>query len=206
MSERLRSLVFHESSATAKVNYAPLVIPGLLQTEAYASALITADIGQFNAPPAVDVRMRRQRILRDPRSPLDGTFYIHEQVLHLPVGGNRVMNEQLLQLVLLAEQPNISIRVVPTALGARSHFGRAFLVLHYRQHRPLGYQESGVLAMFIEDAELVQRFEWKLSRIAAVALGPEQSRELIANAADRYDRPDDPPTPAKDHPARECAI
>jgi transcriptional regulator with XRE-family HTH domain len=190
MSERLRSLIFHESTASANQHYQSLVVPGLLQTEAYAMALISEEVGRLEAPHAVDVRMRRQRILHDRWSPAEGTFYIHEQALHLPVGGNRVMNEQLLQLVLLAEQPNITIRVVPTSLGERAMFGGSFMVFHYRQHRPLACQESGIGCLFVEAAEYVQHFQWRLTGVADAALGAEQSRVLLATVASGYDRLD----------------
>jgi len=57
------------------------------------------------------------------------SFYVHEQALRLPVGGNRVMNEQLLKLVLI---------------GDRSIFGAPFMVLQYHEHRPVVYVEVGV--------------------------------------------------------------
>jgi transcriptional regulator with XRE-family HTH domain len=188
MSERLRSLIFHESSASALHNYEPLVLPGLLQTEAYAFALIARDIGRADAQRVVDIRMRRQRILHDRWSPVAGAFYIHEQVLHLPVGGNRVMNEQLLHLVLLGEQPNITIRVVPTALGELSMFGGPFVVFDYRQHQSLAYQEGGVGGLFLEDIEFVQRYQAQVGCIARTALDAEQSRVLLATVASEYDR------------------
>jgi len=190
LKERLRSLIFHESQAAAHQQYEPLVVPGLLQTEEYARALIDPRLGQLEGASRVDVRMRRQRILHDEMRPIEAAFYIHEQVLHLPVGGNRVMNEQLLQLMLLTGRPNLSIRIVPSTLGAHSFFGGPFVVFYYREHRPLVYQENGVSGLFIEDIEAVFQCQAMMTRLAQVAMDGEESRVLLATMANKYDRLD----------------
>jgi transcriptional regulator with XRE-family HTH domain len=110
MSKRLASLVFHESTASFSASWCPIVVPGLLQTEEYATALISQDKSEPNITNfQVRVRMVRQHRLQD--RPFE--FFIHEQALRLPVGGNRAMNEQMLKLLLIADQPLITIRVVP---------------------------------------------------------------------------------------------
>ncbi len=190
LRERLKSIIFHENRAGAHQWYEPLVVPGLLQTEAYARTLITHEKGPSEAPDALDVRMHRQRVLHDDRHCPDTIFYIHEQVLDVPVGGNQVMNEQLLQLVLLADQPNISIRVVPRSLGERSVFGGPNVVYYFRDERPLLYQENGITGWFIDDIEYVFKGQGMMTKLAQVALGEEESRELLATKANKYDRLD----------------
>jgi transcriptional regulator with XRE-family HTH domain len=202
LKERLRSLIFHESRATAHQQYEPLVMPGLLQTEDYARALIKRHYDHTDATRKLEVRMRRQRILEPDWGPIDAAFYIHEQVLDLPVGGDRVMNEQLLQLVLMSDRPNVSIRVVPRDLGERSMFGGPFAVYYYREHGPLVYQENGVSGLFIDDIEYVFKCQGMMTALAQVALGGEESRVLLATMASRYDRLDsnDPDHLAEEHP------
>lgn len=200
LKERLRSLIFHESRAVPHQQFESLIVPGLLQTEGYARALITRELGPFEAPGAVDVRMRRQRVLHDEVRPVDATYYIHEQVLDLPVGGNRVMNDQLLHLVLLSDRPNISIRVVPRSLGERSVFGCEHVLYYYREHRPLLYQENGITGWFIEDIEYVFKGQGMMTRLAQVALDEDESRVLLATMANKYDRVD---SDAPDHLAEE---
>lgn len=124
--------------------YDPLVVPGLLQTEEYATALIGAD-----RPELVAARMERQRLLH--RRGFE--FYIHEHALRMPVGGNRVMNEQLLKLVLIADQPKITILVLPAMLGVHAVFGGAFVLFSYSGHRPLVYLPSA--GLFLEDKDRV---------------------------------------------------
>ncbi|HEU5475433.1 MAG TPA: helix-turn-helix transcriptional regulator [Actinophytocola sp.] len=191
MSRQLRSLVFHESTAAETFGYEPLVLPGLLQTEDYARALIRQfGLGRDDVNRAVEIRMRRQRILRDPWRPVRAAFFVHEQVLHLSIGGNRVMNDQLLNLVLLSDQPNIDIRVVPRCLGEGSYFGPGFHVFYYSGHKPLVYQENGFNGLFMEDAEFVERYQARSQEITKAALDAEQSRVLLAALASEYDRLD----------------
>lgn len=204
MKERLRSLIFHETTASGMHSYEPLVMPGLLQTEDYARALIGREsIGPMDIARAVDVRMRRQQILEDEWRPPQFTFYVHEQVLRLPVGGNRVMNEQLLHMLFLATRPNLVIRVVPASLGARSYFGSAFVLFEYGLYRPLVYLENGVSGLFVEDVEYVYRYQRQLAKIAGYAADDGQSRVLLAAVASEYDRLDVDQGDTPDHLAEE---
>jgi transcriptional regulator with XRE-family HTH domain len=182
LTQRLHTLVFHETVAAFSASYDPLVIPGLLQTEEYATALI----GE-NRQGLIRGRMERQRVLQN--RPFE--FYIHEQALRLPVGGGRVMNEQLLKLVLVATQPRITIRVIPTVLGEQAALGAPFLLFRYENHRPLVYLEHGPVGLFVEDVDHVDKFQDKLARLSDVALGRGQSREFLATLASEFDRPED---------------
>jgi transcriptional regulator with XRE-family HTH domain len=179
MSKCTSSLLFHESTANFSVNYEPLVVPGLLQTENYARALIDRD-----KPWYVNLRMERQNVLRNRCF----EFFIHEQALRLPVGGARVMGEQLLKLVLLAEQPGLSIRVLPASLGARSVFGGSFVIFRYASHDPLLYLEEPYFQIFLEEEEHVVKYGESVEALAQRALSPAQSKELLAVLATRFDR------------------
>lgn len=133
------------------------------------------------------VRMDRQRLVTT--RPFE--LFIHEQALRLPVGGNRVMNEQLLKLVLIAEQPTITIRVVPTALGARSVHGGSFVLFRYRGHEPLIYLEQPRLGFFLDGRDHVSTFHEVLADLRAVALDERNSRQLLAALASEFDQPGD---------------
>lgn len=188
LSRRLSSLIFYETTASSSVDYGPLAVPGLLQTEEYATEFIAA----AGLKPAfvkywVDMRMERQLALHS----REFAFYIHEYALHLPVGGNRLMNEQLLKLVLLGEQPQLTIRVVPAALGARSYFGPEFVLYGYARHRPLVYVPS--VGLFLEDPGEVTRYQEKVAGLSEMALSRGESREWLAALASEFDRPEDSP-------------
>ncbi|MGH3763095.1 helix-turn-helix domain-containing protein [Actinophytocola sp.] len=197
MTHRLRTLVLQENAAESSESYDPLVVPGLLQTEEYATELIgVEELEPTIARHRVWMRMERQRVVHGrPHS-----FFVHEQALRLPVGSSRVMNEQLLKLVLLAEQPHVSIRVVPAAPGARSMFGVGFVILRYSGHDPLVYLDSANI--YLEGFAHVAKYANKLTRLSEVALSKGESREWLAALASEFDRPEDSPD-APDHLAKE---
>ena len=129
--------------------------------------------------------MARQRLLH-----LRGfEFYIHEQALRLPVGGNQVMNEQMLKLALIADLPKITIRVVPIALGERGMFGETFVLFRYRTSSALVYLDTA--GLFLEDHDLVTKYQERLTGLTDVALNRGESRELLATLASEFDLPED---------------
>jgi hypothetical protein len=183
LSNRAHTLIFHESTAASSTSYDPIVVPGLLQTQEYATALIGPDQWWL-----VTIRMERQLALQN-RS---FEFFIHEQALRLPVGDNQVMNEQLLKLALVAGQPNISIRVVPAALGARSVHGGSFVLFRYDLHDPLVYLEHRFMGFFLDGEEHVANFADNVSSLSETALSSAESREMLAALASDFDRPEVP--------------
>jgi transcriptional regulator with XRE-family HTH domain len=190
LSDQFASLIFHESTADYSSSYDPLVVPGLLQTEDYATALFGAKYA--------GMRMERQRLLN--RRGFE--FFVHEQALRLPVGSNRVMNEQMLKLVLLAAQPRITIRVVPAAPGEYAMFGGEFVLFRYSGSRPLVFVAIHPAGLFLEDHDYVTQYQGLLSRMSEVALGRGESRELLAQLASEFDRPEDS-RDVVDHLAKE---
>jgi transcriptional regulator with XRE-family HTH domain len=184
LTDRCFALVFHENTAAFSASYDPLVVPGLLQTEDYATALIGPE-----KPWLVHVRMERQRLLNQ----RGFEFFIHEQALRLPVGGNRVMNEQLLKLVLLTDHPKITIRVLPTSLGADAALGGSFVIFRFDGHEPLVYVEHQFVGLFLEEHKYVSQYRDKLATLSGVALSRGQSRELLAALASEFDHPEDSP-------------
>src|ERR1044072_3293528 len=118
--DSLSSLIYHESTATVSISYEPLLIPGLLQTERYARAMIGRQswLSMAEIEAGVHLRMDRHRILsrRDCRF----IFYIHEHALKLEVGSAAVMYEQMVALTLAAALPNVEVRLVPASGGGQA--------------------------------------------------------------------------------------
>lgn len=190
MSKRLASLVFHESTASFSASWCPIVVPGLLQTEEYATAVISQD----KAEPSItkfQVRVRMVRQHRLQSRPFE--FYIHEQALRLPIAGNRAMNEQMLKLLLIADQPRITIRVVPNRVGERGVFGPPFEYLRFTGGGPLVYLDGTPAAVFVEERDYVTRCHELLADMSEVALGRGESREMFARLANEFDQPEDSP-------------
>lgn len=119
--EWFRPWVMIEQETTSLWNYEPLLVPGLFQTEAYAYAVLRfVDEPEDSIEARVATRLSRQEILTKPDPPEVVTL-IDEGVLHRPVGGPKVMAEQLDHLAELAEQ--MLIQVVPSS--AETYHGLA---------------------------------------------------------------------------------
>lgn len=189
LPDELRTLVYHETTATTMASYQPYNVPGLLQTSDYARALF--EFGQFvptaRIPAAVKVRMERQSVLRKPDPP-QGLFYLHETGLRAEIGNAQIMHEQLLQLVFLTARPEIDIRVVPASAGPHSVWG-PFTLMGYENHGPVVYVESLTTSLFLEKPRDLQTYKEVLNRLDYAALDAGQSREWLATLASEFDKP-----------------
>jgi transcriptional regulator with XRE-family HTH domain len=175
-----------ERTATSIRSWEPLVVPGLLQTEDYARALITAwqpGDGRETVQQQVTARMERQQLLKGDDPPLLWMI-IGEVALRNPVGGPAVLREQLARLLdREAEHPKIIVQVVP--LGAGAHPGlEGPLVLITRRGEPdVAYLEVQGRGQLVESADEVARYGLLYDVLRAVALPPDASREMIAGHA-----------------------
>lgn len=189
LEDSLNSLIYHESTADRSVSYEPMVVPGLLQSRRYARLLIERGPGvsQEYVDATVRLREERQQILHRPR-PGRFAFFVHEQALRLQIGAKADMHEQLLKLVLMANLPHVSLRVVPALSGERGAFGNSFRVFEYRNHSPLVYLSAAWSGVFIEDREFVADYRRLVRTIASIALDEAKSRAFMAELADALDQ------------------
>jgi transcriptional regulator with XRE-family HTH domain len=188
VSGRLSTLIFHETAAASSISYDSLVVPGLLQTERYVRA--HASRGPRDARDVeylIEARMTRQEVLGRRRF----TFFVHEQALRFPVGDGRLMNEQMLKILLLAEHPWLSIRVVPLAAGVGGALGGEFVLFRFEGARPLLHLGQREVSLFLEDAALIAAYREHVAAIADVALDRGQSREVLAALAAEFDVSED---------------
>lgn len=186
----LRNLVLHETKSSKIRSTAPLLIPGLLQTEGYAHAVmqLPEQFSETEIASMVATRMGRQELLTRWRRP-EFTYFIYEAALRSPVGDNLVMNEQMLHLAFLADRKDLAIRVVPFPRGARAACANHFTLMEFAEHGPVLYLESPFAGMFIENSDDIATARRYLHRLAGEALDGEQSRQLLAQLASEYDRP-----------------
>ncbi|PYC62384.1 transcriptional regulator, partial [Streptomyces tateyamensis] len=110
-------------------------VPGLLQTEAYARAVV--ELGSLAAPQReidrrVEVRLRRQRLLQGEQAPAVYAV-IDEAALHRPCGGPEVMRGQLARLLELTEHPGIEIQVMPLGFAGAGVESGTFSLLSFRE-------------------------------------------------------------------------
>jgi transcriptional regulator with XRE-family HTH domain len=178
-----------ERKATEIREYDGHLIPGLLQTEDYARAVISAVRPIFSEDAigrAVALRMTRQQILEpDDTVPLDQEnaprlwAIIDESALYRVVGGPEIMEVQREHLVTMSYQPNITIQIVPNAEGATCAFGRAFAVLVSWNNSSVVYLEDIGTARYVRDRDEVSRYMLAFDHLRASALNDTQSIDLI---------------------------
>lgn len=126
-----------EQTASLIRTYEVEVIPGLLQTEDYARAVVR--LGQAEgegdeeeAERRVALRMSRQRLLyRD--EPVRLWAVIDEASLLRPIGGARVMRAQIRHLIEVAELPHVNVQVLPLSAGTRVGTGGCCVLLRFRE-------------------------------------------------------------------------
>lgn len=191
LPDELRTLVYHEATAATIASYESMLVPGLLQTEAYARALFEfgAFIPQDRVALAVQARMDRQSVLRCPNPP-QCVFYLHENGLRSIVGGDRIMHDQLLQLVFLTSRPQYEIRVVLADSGPHGAWGAMFMLLGYQQHSPVVFMDGMTTSLFLEKPADITIYREILNRLDRAALDAEQSRQWLARLARHYDKPE----------------
>jgi Domain of unknown function (DUF5753) len=176
LPEATRSLIYHETTASASTSYEPEFVPGLLQTENYIRALTAKRSPGSDIDFAVRVRIDRQQVLHRPQ-PGRFTFFVHENALRFTVGDAATMHEQLLALLLLDGLEQVAIRVVPASAGVEARLGGSFRLFEYGDHAPLVYLDGLVCGLYLEDREFVDDYRAIIPSIANVALNEGQSRE-----------------------------
>ena len=180
----------HESHARRLRNFELVVVPGLLQTEAYARAVLRTRVGatEEELDEAVAARLERQRILERDRPPQLWVL-IDEAVLRRPVGGAQVMAEQLEFLASTARRPHIVIQVIPLAAGAHEGMrGGAFVLADFEDDPSLGYQDTAVSGQIVEDAKQVKALTVTWDTLRLEALPRSGSFELVEEVAHTWRR------------------
>ncbi|MGX7675015.1 helix-turn-helix domain-containing protein [Plantactinospora sp. DSM 117369] len=168
--------------------YQPLVVPGLLQTEDYARAVLAS--GALLTPEEVAeqviARLDRQQVLS--REPAPHLFaVIDEGVLHRAVGGPAVMREQLLAIVrVCAEHPRVRVQVVPASAGAYAGLNGPFTIATPQEGDDVAFLDNSRRGMVLDQPEDVGALHRAWEAIRSVALPHEQSIELISEVAERW--------------------
>lgn len=179
-----------EADASSLRAYQALLVPGLLQTERYARAVIRAmrpDAEDAEIRRRVAARMARQELLADP-SPPEYWAVIDEAVLHRTVDSAEVMAEQLYRMVTMAAQPNVTIQIVPFVAGAHPGMEGPFLVMGFPElaDTDVVYVDSTSTGLYLEEPPDVRRYALMFDHLRAAALKPDDSVEVIAEAAGRF--------------------
>lgn len=185
-----------EAEAVSAAQWQSFVVPGLLQTEAYARQLMSGYASAIPVPPGILERRVRARIIRQEvlttrePAPLDLSAVLDEGVLLRAIGGREVMREQLQHLVDMTELPNVEVRILPLS-GASSLIADSFVIFDFA---PVG--ESSKLGDVVSAESLkgelyvegeIETYMYRQFFQAAVkaSLSPEASRHLILETVAR---------------------
>jgi transcriptional regulator with XRE-family HTH domain len=176
-----------EAAAAELRSFEPLVIPGLLQTEEYARAMVLTgwpDMSTEDVEQRIRVRMKRQSLLLQD-DPLQLSIILDEAALRRPVGGIGAMRRQLERLVTAAEQPNITLQVLPLAAGAHGGMDGAFTILLFDEpaSQDLVFAANGAGGLFLEKDDEIDRYTGIFDGLRNDALSPRESIEMIATLA-----------------------
>ncbi|WP_433477808.1 helix-turn-helix domain-containing protein [Spirillospora sp. CA-142024] len=163
-----------EADAAMLVSWEPMLVNGLAQTPAYASALLRGN------QEAVDARIQRQEILtgNDEATLPSLVLLIDEQALHRRVGTPETMKEQLEHLLDLSMLPNVTIQVV---LASGEHDGNSggFMVATMDDRSEIAYVETAIRAITTDDPTDLSIMARTLIALRSRTLTEEMSRELI---------------------------
>lgn len=177
-----------EAAASSIYSYEQQVVPGLLQTDKYAIAMIrAARLGDSDRQiqQRVRVRMARQALLIQD-DPIDLWVVLDEAVVSRPVGGDEVMRDQLLRLLEASDLPNVTIQILPFAAGAHAGMDGTFAILDFpdAEDPNVVFVENATGGLFLEKSDELRKYNQIFETIRSAALTPEESRTMIAMLAE----------------------
>ncbi|MEV6598158.1 helix-turn-helix transcriptional regulator [Actinoplanes sp. NPDC051346] len=187
VADRYDEYVAFEAEAAAICEWEAQVVPGLLQTDEYAYAVI--EVGADVQDPETvrrrtALRMARQTVLtREPPPRL--CVVLDESALRREVGGRAVLRRQLKRLYEESHRPGIELRVLPFSAGAHAALGEAFIIFEFADARtPVVHCEDLVGGQLRTKEADVQVYRDAFDDLRGRALPLEASRELIARTGD----------------------
>jgi hypothetical protein len=175
-----------EQAAELIRTYEVQFVPGLLQTDAYARAVIM--LGHATAKPEevnlrANLRMERKKVLTSAKPPRLWAV-IDEAVLLRPIGGREVLREQIEALLEACRQPTVRLQVMPFRSGGHAAMGGAFSILRFpEQELPdVVYIEHLTSALYLEKPEDVDQYAAAVGRLFIEAEPPDRTPEILRQA------------------------
>ncbi|MFJ4873697.1 Scr1 family TA system antitoxin-like transcriptional regulator [Streptomyces sp. NPDC088745] len=177
-----------EKLALTISEYTPMLVPGLLQTEAYARALARTTM-PFATDEEIDrnvaARIERQKILQGPTALLLWEI-IHEAALMVPVGGPQVMREQLEHILQVVEKLQVVVQVHPLEAGPHIFMNGLVSLMTFHDAPPVAYVEAPYTGQLLDESPVVGRYQSAYDLARAVALPLEASLDRIASMAEDF--------------------
>jgi transcriptional regulator with XRE-family HTH domain len=179
-----------EQQATMIREFALTFVPGILQTEAYARAVVSMRFPPWSEEECdrrLRTRLDRTRILDDPMTPVVWAL-LDEAVLRRPVGGPEIMADQILHIVSLVERRRIRAHVLPLGAGAHPIAQGLLTLMWFEDQPPAAYSEGVSLGKVHDSPAVVQRLQDLYDLALGDALSLKESLALMRAAAKEYER------------------
>ncbi|MDT3443605.1 MULTISPECIES: helix-turn-helix transcriptional regulator [unclassified Pseudofrankia] len=185
---QLTALIGFEAQASRITDVAMLLIPGLLQTPDYARAVMTGgDVPAHEIDARVATRLGRQAVLTR-ADPPHLHVLLDEAAIRRPIGGPAVMAAQLRHLAATGTRPNITVQVLPSALGAHPGIDGSYVILQFDKAPTLIHLEHLRSSLFVDDPADVKPFLSAADTLAAQALDAAASADFLTTAADDHEQ------------------
>ncbi|MEU8674208.1 helix-turn-helix transcriptional regulator [Streptomyces sp. NPDC048560] len=178
-----------EARAEAIKEYAPQLVPGLLQTETYARAVFREyqpTATEDTIDELVAARLERAQLLADPTKPVLWVV-LDEAVLRRRVGGPAGMAVALRHIAALVRQHRIIVQVLPFDEGAHMALEGSLKLMAFPDAPPLAYLQGLGTGQLQDDPASVRRYELTYDLVVASAASPAASLALIESVAEDYD-------------------
>ncbi|ADI10146.1 helix-turn-helix domain-containing protein [Streptomyces bingchenggensis BCW-1] len=183
LPEEYTAYISFENEAWEVRNYESLFIPGLLQTEDYARAVIRGTLPMASAEAVeqrVQARIERKAVLAKD-DPLRVWAIMDEAALRRMVGGPKAMREQMKHLAQEAEKPHVTLQVIPFSAGAHADMPGSFVLMGFAdaEDPEIVYLDSMAGDLFLEAEIDVRRYGVMFDNLRAQALSPDSTLSLI---------------------------
>ena len=194
VAERFAEAMELEQRATMIRTYAPRLVPGLLQTKAYAH-----EIFRSGFPPRTEeerdallvTRLARAKVFDDFKSPV-AWYLLDEEVLRRPIGGPSVMCAQLRHIVDLGERGRIRVHVLPFSVGFHALVEGFVSLMWFNDLPPVAYVEGQNFGRVLEEPAVVRDCQALYEHALGDALSHNASLALIKSVADDYEHAEQP--------------
>jgi len=165
------------------------LVPGLLQTEEYASAVM--HLHRINPKPEevrsrVEIRMKRQQLLLGRASPPPLFFILDEAVIQRLIGDKATRRDQISRLISIANRPEVTIEIIPFSVGLHRGMGDNFTILEFSDPSDddVLYFESVRDSIFQEDAEEISIYRELFEELRKISFGKKKSLDYLVEIAD----------------------
>lgn len=185
---KLLELIDYEYAASAIEQFETMFVPGILQTEDYASAVLEVFYDDKSSAERVaslvELRTRRTELLTAESAP-EFSFLLDESIIHRVVGSPSITGRQLMHLVDMAKLPNISIQLIPFTASVHPGMKGAFKVIQFEDEpdENVVFLESPHGDLIVEDPREVQDYLGAFRQIRKKSLTPLETISRLGKAA-----------------------